>query len=518
MVKITKIEASHICIPKKIRVAAYARVSTDSSDQLLSLETQKEHYESYIKSNSAWEYAGLYFDEGISGTKTTKRDELLRLINDCENGKIDRVITKSISRFARNTTDCLEMVRKLLRLGVSIYFEKENIDTACMNSELMLSILSSIAEGESKSISLNSKWGVKCRFEDTTFIISTPPYGYKNTDGKMTVVPEEANVVKEIFSMSVNGLGCGLIARELNKKGLRTRKGKPWGISSIENILKNEKYTGDAIFQKTFTDESFNRHENRGEENMYLVKNHHEAIITHEQFEMASQAMDRRRGEKGIAIDDDTYQNRYIFSRKIKCGECGEVFKRRIHHNPDYIAWTCKGHLKDKEHCNMKFVREEELKEAFIRMMWKLRAGKDEVLKPLINSLRGYDNKESLNKILELENKIVQNSKQQKVLADLFATEYLEPEVYQREKRQLEAEALSFEKEKKNISDEVNGDLKHLDNAQKLLKIVSKCNLPKNFDEALFEEAVESITVLSRGKVSFNLKCGLTLNERLVKA
>lgn len=213
MAKITKIEANKIYIPKRIRVAAYARVSTDSNEQLLSLETQKEHYESYIKSNSAWEYVGLYFDEGISGTKISKRDELLRLINDRENGKIDRVITKSISRFARNTTDCLEMVRKLLRLGVSIYFEKENIDTACMNFELMLSILSSIAEGESRSISENSKWGVKCRFEDCTFIISTPPYGYKNTDGKMTVVPKEAEIVKDIFSMSINGLGCSLIAR-----------------------------------------------------------------------------------------------------------------------------------------------------------------------------------------------------------------------------------------------------------------------------------------------------------------
>lgn len=518
MATITKIETSCIYIPKKIRVAAYARVSTDSDEQLLSLETQKEHYESYIKSNSNWEYAGLYFDEGISGTKVAKRDGLLRLINDCENGKIDRVITKSISRFARNTTDCLEMVRKLLRLGVSIYFEKENIDTACMNFELMLSILSSIAEGESRSISENSKWGVKCRFEDSTYIISTPPYGYKNIDGKMFVVSEEAEIVKEIFAMSINGLGCSLITRELNKKGLRTRKGKMWQRSSIEAILKNEKYTGDAIFQKTFTDESFDRHENRGEKNMYLVKNHHEAIITHEIFDMANKAMDRRRSEKGIALDDDTYQTRYIFSRKIKCGECGEIFKRRIHHNPDYIAWTCKGHLQDKDSCNMKFVREEELKDAFIRMVWKLHTGRNEVLKPFINSLRGYDNKEKIWEINNLEKRIEQNSRQQKVLVDLLATGYLEPEIYQSEKRQLEAEASSFAKEKRNIAEEVNGDLKHLDNAQKLFKLVSRSTLPKTFDENLFDEIVDSITVISREHISFNLKCGITLNERLVKA
>ena len=166
MASIRKIEATKIGLPKKLKVAAYARVSTDSDEQLLSLKTQKEHYTSYIKNNPDWEFAGLYFDEGITGTKVDKRDELLRLLKDCEDGKIDRVITKSISRFARNTMECLEMVRKLMRLNISIYFEKENIDTEHMSSELMLSILSSIAESESRSISENSKGSIKHRFQE----------------------------------------------------------------------------------------------------------------------------------------------------------------------------------------------------------------------------------------------------------------------------------------------------------------------------------------------------------------
>ena len=207
MARITKIEATRTSPKRKIRVAAYARVSTDSDEQLLSLETQKAHYEEYIKSCPDYEFAGLYYDEGISGTKITKRDELQRLLKDCEDGKIDRVITKSISRFARNTADCLEMVRRLSQLKISIYFEKENIDTDHMSSELMLSILSSIAESESRSISENSKWSVKRRFENGTFIISCPPYGYENKDGKMVVVPEEAEVVKDIFRMSLSGMG-----------------------------------------------------------------------------------------------------------------------------------------------------------------------------------------------------------------------------------------------------------------------------------------------------------------------
>lgn len=299
MVRITKIEATKSFIEKKkIRVAAYARVSTRSDEQLLSLETQKEHYYNFISANSEWEYAGLYYDEGVSGTKVEKRDGLLALLKDCEDGKIDRVITKSISRFSRNTTDCLEMVRQLASLNIYLYFEKENIDTEHMSSELMLSILSSIAESESKSISQNSKWSVKHRFEEGTFIISYPPYGYANEEGKMVIIPEEAAVVRDIFNMTINGMGTHVIAKELNEKGVQSRKGTKWHSSTVRGILQNEKYTGDVIFQKTYTDDNYNRHINYGEKNMYLYKNHHEPIISHEIFDKAAAVIHQRSKEK----------------------------------------------------------------------------------------------------------------------------------------------------------------------------------------------------------------------------
>lgn len=316
MAKITKIEVT-TTVTKKTRVAAYARVSTSSDEQLLSLETQKEHYESYIKANPDMEYVGLYYDEGISGTKVEKRDGLLRLLKDCEEGKIDRVITKSISRFSRNTTDCLEMVRSLSRLGVYLYFEKENIDTEHMSSELMLSILSSIAESESRSISENSKWSIKHRYEAGTFIISYPPYGYENVDGKMVIVPEEAAVVKEIFQRTISGQGSYIIAKWLNEAGIPSKRGNVWHSSTVKGILKNEKYTGDVIFQKTYTDDNFNRHTNYGERNMYLCKNHHEPIISHEVFEMTAEVMAQRGKEKGIEAGDAKYLNRYALSGKI---------------------------------------------------------------------------------------------------------------------------------------------------------------------------------------------------------
>lgn len=193
---------------KKTRVAAYCRVSTGSDEQLLSLETQKDHYERYIKAHPDWEYAGLYYDQGITGTKKDKRPALMQMVADCEDGRIDRIITKSISRFCRNTTDCLELVRKLLGLGIPIYFEKEDMDTGSMESELMLSILSSLAENESVSIAENSKWSVRRRFENGTFKLAYPPYGYDYVgDGEWVINEEQAKWVRFIYSETLSGKG-----------------------------------------------------------------------------------------------------------------------------------------------------------------------------------------------------------------------------------------------------------------------------------------------------------------------
>ena len=200
MKRITKIEAAGAKAKKKLRVAAYARVSTDTDKQLVSLETQKNHYEKYIKARPDWEYAGLYYDEGVTGTKLAKRDGLLRLLDDCDKGLIDYIIVKSISRFSRNTVDSIEIVRKLCQDGIYIYFEKENIDTGKMEGELLLSILSSLAESESRSISENETWGIQKRFMNGTFKIGYPPYGYKNVNGEMIVVEEQAEIVRWVFS------------------------------------------------------------------------------------------------------------------------------------------------------------------------------------------------------------------------------------------------------------------------------------------------------------------------------
>ena len=311
MRKITKIEPS---ITKgKLRTPAYCRVSTDADEQIESLEAQKKHYEEYIKSDPDLLFAGIYFDEGISGTRKENRQGLMKLIRDCENAKIDYIITKSISRFARNIADCLELVRKLSSLGVFIYFEKENINTRTMDSELMLSILSSIAENESVSISENVRWAIKKRFMSGTYKLSTLPYGYEYASGRIAVKEEEAKAVRRIFKDALAGKGIEKITQELNKQGIVPRKGRRWSESTVRDILHNEKYTGDVLFQKTYKD-NFTKRRNRGERDKYFVENHHDPIISREEFEATKFALAKRGEEKGISEDKDKYARRYIFS------------------------------------------------------------------------------------------------------------------------------------------------------------------------------------------------------------
>lgn len=520
MRKITKIEENKTdySINSKLRVAAYCRVSTSSDEQLVSLQAQKSHYETYIKSNPEWDYVGLYYDEGISGTKKEKRSELLRMLSDCENGKIDLIITKSISRLARNTTDCLEMVRRLVELGVYIYFEKENINTQSMESELMLSILSGLAESESISISENNKWSIQKRFQNGTFKISCPPYGYENVDGKMVINRKQAEIVKYIFAEALAGKGTQKIADSLNHKGVPSKKGSRWHATAIRGILRNEKYTGDALWQKTYTDSSFNRHTNYGEKNMYLVENHNEAIITHEVFDAVEAIINQKAKEKGIEKRNNKYQNRYAFSSKIICSECGSAFKRRIHSSgaKKYIAWTCDKHINQITECSMKFIRDEDIKTAFVTMMNKLIFGHKFILRPLLNELRNQNNTDSFRKIEELETKIESNVEQSQMLTGLMVKGYLEPALFNKEKNSLEAERVRLLAEKEQFTHSANGNLVKIEEVNQLLKFTSKSKMLTAYEDELFEIFVDNIIVYSREEIGFELKCGITLKERLV--
>lgn len=278
---------------KLIRAAGYARVSTNSEDQKSSIEIQKQHFASIAAVHDDWEFTGIYYDI-VSGTKAEKRPQLQQLLSDCKAGRVNLVLTKSVSRFARNTADLLSMVRSLTALGVDIIFDREHLDTRTMGSEFLLTVLASLAEDESHSISANCRWGIQERFRDGSYRAASAPYGYDLVDGTYVVNEEEAEIVKEIFNRTLAGEGICKIAEGLNKRGVPTKRagqvwkgqkvsGK-WTYNSIYTLLQNEAYVGDMILQKTYSDDTFQRVRNDGAYPQYHLKGHHEGIIDSDTF------------------------------------------------------------------------------------------------------------------------------------------------------------------------------------------------------------------------------------------
>jgi len=502
---------------KKLRVAAYCRVSTDSDAQLESLDAQKSHYEQYISMHPEWELAGIYFDEGVSGTKKEKRPELLRLIADCEAGKIDFVVTKSISRLARNTTDSLELVRRLKSIEIPVYFEKENINTSNMEGELLLTIMSSMAEGESISISENNKWSVVRRFQNGTYKLTNPPYGY-DWDGKNLVINEEqAKHVRWIFAQVLAGVPLTRIAREMNDKGLRTLRGNTWQTGTLRDMIANERYVGDVLFQKKYTDSQFNRHVNRGEVNQYMLTDHHEPIVSREEYDAANTLIERHRRDKNIDIETEKYLKRYPFSGRIICGICGKPFKRRVQNG--YTAWWCSGHILNRASCDMKYIREDAVENAFVLMLNKLTFGCKQVLRPYYASLsvRLEKGKEGSGQDCgdDLQQALSENKGKRDILIHLASQGLIDEALFNQERSALIAEARLIQKQRQADMNDNSRNNEVLLATRTLIQLAEKKISFTTFDEALFEEHVDHICVESRDRIAFVLKCGLELREKL---
>ena len=509
--KIKKIEAQPVVV-KKLRVAAYCRVSTENEDQKESLEAQREHYESWIRMHDDWECAGVFYDFGISGTKADAREGLQAMLYACRTGSVDYVLTKSISRFSRNTSDCLSLVRELLSYNIPIYFEKENIDTGSMESELILSVLSSMAQSESESISKNVKWTVKKRMEEGTFVFGYLPYGYtKDAAGNMVIDPVESEIVRLIFDLALNGMGTYKIAQLLDRRNVPTRKGGKWSGSTVKGILVNEKYYGAAAFQKTYTDSNFRRHNNHGEVDSFIAEDHHEAIISKEVFDRVQVMIQKHIDEHGIVKDMGKYHNKYPFSGIIICGECGGKFKRQTQSGG--IAWACSTHLYNKDSCSMMFIKDEAIKAAFVTMMNKLIFGCKQVLAPYYDALRLADTDESLQGILDLKNELQRNSDRKNDLRKLRVKGFLDAAMYNQELRRVEMESEEIRTKMKCIDRAgENGDIKE---TKKLLRFAESAEMLTEFSDELFTEYVDSIIVYTRTCIDFRLRCGLTLKEEV---
>ena len=320
-----------------------------------------------------------------------------------------------------------------------------------------------------------------------------------------------------MFSETLAGKGCYRIATALNEKGVPTKKNGRWTASTVRGILKNEKYTGDILFQKTYTDSQFNRHTNRGEKDMYYMEGHHPAIVSRETFEAVAAVIGQRGKEKSVT-QGNKYQNRYPFSGKIICGECGSSFKRRIHYSTHqkYIAWCCSKHIEHIEDCSMQFIRQDAVEAAFMTMMNKLAYAYRRILQPLRDALRRVDDAEGFRSIEKLENRIDAVLEREQVLSGLMAKGYLEPALYGSEKNELARELEELKDRKDVIIRSLNSSMANADAVNELLKFTAKAEMVTVFDEEVFGRFVEKIEVYSRSEVGFVLKCGLTLKERLV--
>lgn len=344
-------------LERLIKVAAYARVSSGKDAMLHSLAAQITYYQNLITTHQGWEFAGVYADEALTGTKDN-RQEFQRLIKDCKAGKIDMVIVKAISRFARNTVTLLETVRMLKNINVDVYFEEQNLHSISSEGEMVLTFLASFAQEESRSVSENMKWRIKKDFEQGIIWGSKDQIGYKLVNRKLVLVPDEAKFVRRIFDLYLNGYGFQAIANMFNAEDLKSPKGCRWCKTAIEQIINNYNYTGDLLLQKTFREDHLTKHRkfNKGERNQYLVENDHEPIITKEEF-MRAQDLKRQRAKQ---FNIRYSSKRHEFTGIMRCSICGKNYRRKV--QSTRMWWVCSTfNSLGKNECASKAIPEETL-------------------------------------------------------------------------------------------------------------------------------------------------------------
>ena len=356
--------------PAKLRVCAYARVSSDSADQLNSFAAQVRYYTNLIAGNEDWMLVDIYADRGITGTSTAKRTEFRRMMEDCRKGKIDRILVKSLSRFARNTQDCIAALRELRQLGVTVVFEKEHINTGTMANEMLISMMSAFAQEESVSISKNMRKGAVMRMQNGTFRISMPPYGYRyDASGILAIEPSEAAIVQEIFAAFLSGTNLAKIAEDMQMRGVPKLRGEcKWSKHGIRYILTNERYMGDQRFRKSFRTDTlpYKKVDNRGQMPQFYMAGSHPAIIGQEVFEKAQTLL----AQHGQQFGHDPVKHDSPWTGMLYCAVCGAPLYHRLVNGRE--CWACSRHLKDRQSCALPTVAEKDLVICFYVMLEKL--------------------------------------------------------------------------------------------------------------------------------------------------
>lgn len=489
--------------PQQRRVAAYCRVSSDRDEQLRSLENQRAYFARRVAKESDWELVEIYCEAGVSGTHQATRPELQRLLGDCRRGRIDLILVKSISRFARNAAECLMLVRELNGLGVELIFEKEDLRTDRGEGELLLSILASLAESESRSISLNCQWAVQKRFRSGSFRLSRPPYGYDLRGGQLIVNPQEAEIVRHIFSRVVDGDGTPTIAQSLNERGVPTKRGGQWQAGTLLAMIKNVLFVGDLLMQKTYRDEDYRARPNRGERDRFLISDHHEALVSRELFADANRAL-AQRATKGVETQEASEDRaRHCFSGKLFCASCGEPLNRQITRRLDgpHPYWICRRHLKSAASCPAEKVWEEEVENRFASLFNKLLFSYKELLHPFWDEAQ---NQRSTNCRLASIGAALEE------LVRCFSAGGLEPSAYHTRRAELLKQAQDLRAKEQFMA---ASSYIALDDLRRALLFRSPVT---RFYPEDFTRFVDSITVDSPRQLCFHLACGLDLVESLV--
>ena len=518
-------------IRRQLRVAAYCRVSTDSEEQMTSYEAQKTYYTDKIMQNPQWSMAGIFADEGITGTSAEKRPEFLRMIRLCRKRKIDLILVKSISRFARNTVDCLHYIRALKELGIAVIFEKENINTLDSEGEMLITLLGAFAQAESESISQNVRWGIRQAMREGRVSLRCKHlYGFtEDENGQPQILPDEAEVVRRIYKSFLRGQSIRMIKGWLDAEGIAPRKGKEWSLSSIENILKNEKYCGDVLLQKTFISDCISRKviKNVGQLPMYLIENHHEGIVSRETYQ-AVQAEFARRGsrrspnKRAAATGLSSYTSRYALSDRLVCGECGTLYRRCtwVRKGGKKIVWRCSSRLDyGSRYCKHSPTMEEgALQRAIMAAVNSMMEDKTRLVAVISDAIRSGlapDATGSLTPAV-IDKELTRLDQEFQELLQYAAENggYMDYEekfraISERIGALREQKALILEAQQADLA--VNGRIQQ---AEELLTSVS----PEisEWDEELIRQAVETVKVLSDHEILVCLRGGVEIRQEVI--
>ncbi len=522
---------------REIIVSPYVRVSTSDDEQLNSYESQLKYYTNVINEKPGWKLGEIYADEGISGTQVNKRDDFQRMIIDAMDHKIDMIITKSISRFARNTVDTLKYVRLLKDLGIAVYFEKENINTMTMDGEVLLTILSSLAQQESESISLNVKMGLSMKMSRGEIVGSQRclGYDYDKETKTLSINEREAEIVKYIFRRYIEGAGGMVIARELTEEGIRTIRGNVrWDGTSVLNIIKNEKYVGDLLLGKTITTDpiSHRKIKNKGEEKQYLVRNHHEPIISREVFEQAHELLSKRSIDaKGNLVNKSKYSRKHAFSSITKCGHCGSPTTRRKWHGGkpyEKYVWQCATYLKyGKDSCpESKAIDEDVLENAFVHTFNKLQENNNDTMKEFIeNFAEKFKNNDNTKKLERIEQDINKLEDKLHKLVDMRLENTIDKEIYELKYNQLSTTLNDLRLAKEEINKANVGDYTIKRRIKELEEVLSKQeNIMVQFDREVFDKIIDEVVLGAEDKnrnfnpyiIVFKLKSGLIYKNEIL--